>query len=159
MATVSFFPTHIDLPPGAVNADRLKIITLWGFFLSFFLFYTVRCRHLESKAQWSKCFKIIKRHNENMKTTNKLKGNAMMMFLVDYDMKLAHVSLCHAAKLQHNGAARVSPVWRLAAKFLQKINNNLRLARAINVLLSLALCLSSFFSSAVFPPIGPQSDA
>lgn len=40
-------------------------------------------------------------------------------FLVDYDIKLAHVSLCHTANC-NNGTLGVYPLWRLATNSYKK---------------------------------------
>lgn len=78
--------------------------------------------------------------------------SAKVMFLVDYDIMLAHVSLCHTASC-NNGTPRVSPIWGLVAFSYE----NLQLARVITVCLLCVFSLSTPFSSAVFQS-SPESD-
>lgn len=77
--------------------------------------------------------------------------SAKAMFLVDYDIMLAHVSLCHTASC-NNGTPRVSPIWGLVAFSYE----NLQLARVISVS-ALSFRCPLLFSSAVFQS-SPESD-
>lgn len=122
-------------------------------------------RRLGSKTQQSSCVAtlvalgssatIVRQHaNTNTEKSSNGNGNTKCQgdVFVDYDIMLAHVSLCHTANC-NNGTLRVSPIWGLVANSYE----NLQLARAITVCLLCVFSVSTPFSSAVLQS-SPESD-
>lgn len=86
-------------------------------------------RHLESKTQQSSCvatllpFSSECNHYETTRKhehREKLKWRHKAMFFVDYDIMLAHVSLCRTARLQQCYSQGVSDMG-ISREFILKI--------------------------------------
>lgn len=79
-------------------------------------------------------------------------AKARVFFFVDYDITVAHVSLCHTANC-NNGSLRVCPILGLATNSCE----NLQRARVITASLLCVFSVSTPLSSAVFQS-SPESD-